>query len=132
MTRLAFLVLALATVFAAPAPAAQSTLGLDTAAFDRSVRPQDDLFRHVNGRWLATSEIPADRVRYGTFDVLRQQSQVHVRAILEEAAAGRFADDPDGARVGAYYTALMDSARAEELGAEPIRPNLDRIDALRR
>lgn len=44
--------------------------GLDPAAFDRAVRPQDDLFRHVNGSWLAKTDIPADKASYGAFDIL--------------------------------------------------------------
>ena len=53
---------------AAPAKAPES--GLDPASFDREVRPQDDLFRHVNGSWLAKTEIPADKASYGAFDIL--------------------------------------------------------------
>ena len=62
--------------------------GIDPAAVDPDVRPQDDLFAHVNGRWLATTRIPEDRGRYGTFDVLRETAEEHVRAIIEEVAAG--------------------------------------------
>ena len=41
--------------------------GIDPSGFDKSVRPQDDLFRYVNGVWLTKTEIPADRPVYGTF-----------------------------------------------------------------
>ena len=56
--------------------------GIDQAAIDPDVRPQDDLFAHVNGRWLATTKIPEDRGRYGTFDVLRETAEQHVREII--------------------------------------------------
>ncbi|HYE57816.1 MAG TPA: M13 family metallopeptidase [Rhodothermales bacterium] len=115
----------------ATASAAVRPLGLDTSGVDRAVRPQDDLFRHANGRWLATTDIPADRVRYGTFDALREQTEQEVRAILEEVVRGGFADDPDAARVRHYYNAYLDSARAERLGAQPIRPDLERVAAIR-
>ena len=61
--------------------------GIDLDAFDRSTRPQDDLFRFVNGTWIDTTEIPGDRARFGTFDVLREQSTARVRDLIEEAAA---------------------------------------------
>ncbi|MEY3458705.1 MAG: Neutral endopeptidase, partial [Planctomycetota bacterium] len=40
--------------------------GLDPDGFDKSVRPQDDLFLHVNGRWLLSTEIPSDKSNYGS------------------------------------------------------------------
>ncbi|HYE95083.1 MAG TPA: M13 family metallopeptidase [Rubricoccaceae bacterium] len=122
----------LAVLVAVPVVTAQPLgLGIDTTAFDRSVRPQDDFFRFVNGGWLARTEIPADRSRYGAFDMLAEQSQMNVRAILEEAARGGFADDPDGARIGAYFTAYIDSARADALGARPIAEDLARVEQIR-
>jgi putative endopeptidase len=126
-----FLLLAVAALALGPAAGAQPlALGIDTTAMDRAVRPQDDFFRYVNGRWLATFEIPPDRSRYGSFDALGEKSRRDVRAIIEEAARGGFADDPDAARIGAFYTAFMDSAAADRLGVAPVQPDLARIDAL--
>src|SRR5512138_2527229 len=62
-------------------------LGVDTANFDRSVRPQDDFGRFVNGSWLAKTQIPGDRSRWGSFDELRDQADGAIRTIIEEAAA---------------------------------------------
>ena len=62
--------------------------GLDLRWVDPGVRPQDDLFAHVNGRWLATHEIPEDRAQDGAFRVLRDRAEEQVRAIIEECAAG--------------------------------------------
>ena len=118
-------VLALAAVPAA----AQGVSGLDAQAMDPEVRPQDDLFRAVNGRWLSTTDIPADKSRYGSFDMLRERSEEDVRAIIEDAASGREVD-PDARKVGDFYTAYMDSARVEALGLAPLQPDLDRIDAV--
>ncbi len=113
----------------ADAPMATGTLGIDRDAMDPSVRPQDDLFRYVNGRWLETTEIPADRPRYGSFDILRERSEEDVRAIIEDAASGAVVD-PDARKVGDYYAAYMDSARVERLGIAPLQPDFDRIDAV--
>ncbi|WP_412069857.1 M13 family metallopeptidase [Rubrivirga sp. IMCC43871] len=125
MRRLLLTALAL---LAAPA-FAQGSLGIDTEAMDRTVRPQDDLFRYVNGAWLDTVEIPADRSRYGSFDLLRERSEEDVRAIIEDAATGAVVD-PDARKVGDYYAAYMDSARVEALGITPLQPDFDRIDAV--
>ncbi len=96
--------------------------GIDLDAFDRSTRPQDDLFRFVNGSWIDTTEIPGDRARFGTFDVLREQSTERVRDLIEEAAAAH-----DGAagtpaqQVGDLYASFMDTERIEELGLAPLQ-----------
>ncbi len=87
---------------------------------DTSVRPQDDLFGHVNGTWFATAEIPADRSAWGPFVELADLSEQRVREIIEDAAAGRIAG-PNGQKIGDLYASFMDEQRVEELGADPIR-----------
>ena len=72
----------------APAPAAAAH-GIDVAGMDRSVAPGDDFFLHANGTWLKETEIPADASRWGTFNILAEQSTQRVRALLEAAAQGR-------------------------------------------
>ena len=113
----------------APAAQAQMRSGIDRSNMDPAVRPQDDFFRYANGSWLATTQMPADRSRFGSFDVLGDAAERDVRAIIEDAAAGRV-QDRDAARVGAYYTAYMDSARVESRGISPLQPDLDRIAAV--
>ena len=120
---------ALALVLLAAPVGAQGALGIDTGAMDADVRPQDDLFRFVNGTWLETVQIPADRSRYGSFDILREASETSVRTIIEDAAAGD-PIDPDARKIGDYYSAYMDSARVERLGISPLQPDFDRIDAV--
>ena len=60
--------------------------GIDFSGVDATVRPQDDLFRHVNGRWLLSTEIPADKSNYGSFTALADSARENVRAIIEESA----------------------------------------------
>ena len=116
-------------------PAADAVLAgvLETAHTDTSVRPQDDLFRFVNGQWLATAEIPADRPSSGAFTTLRDESEAACRQIVEELAEQFSCVAPEGAaevlstnrgRVGALYQAFMDEAHLEELGAEPLAGEL--------
>ncbi|HSJ21576.1 MAG TPA: M13-type metalloendopeptidase [Nocardioidaceae bacterium] len=83
------------------------------------IRPQDDLFGHVNGTWFETAEIPSDRAMWGAFVELAELSEKRVREIIEDAAAGRIGGD-HGKKIGDLYASFMDEERVEELGAEPI------------
>ena len=100
--------------------------GFDLSGMDRSVKPGDDFFKFANGAWAERTEIPADRVRYGNFNKLRELSEHRMHAILEEAAAGKLAD-PDAAKIAAGYKAFMDEALAEKLDAKPIAPKLAQV-----
>jgi putative endopeptidase len=104
--------------------------GIDPTAVDPDVRPQDDLFAHVNGRWLATTRIPDDRGRYGTFDVLRETAEEHVRAIIEEVAAGSPQPGTVAAKVGDLYASFMDEAAVEALGVGPLEHDLEQVRAV--
>ena len=101
-----------------------------TLDVDPTVRPQDDLFGHVNGSWLATAEIPADRSVYGSFDVLRDAAEVHVREIVEQAAAAHAARGSEQQQIGDLYTGFLDAGAAEALGVTPLQPTFDRIAAV--
>ena len=100
--------------------------GLDPSTFDRSVRPQDDLYRFVNGRWLDTTVIPADRVTYGTFAELADRAEHDVRRIIEQLD-GR--NQPQR-QIRDLYASMMNEARVEALGDAPIRDELRRIEAV--
>ena len=113
-------------------PRAQSPRsGVDVAGFNRSVAPQDDLYRHVNGGWLARVAMPGDRVSYGTFSEIADRTDLDLRAIIEEVAARP--NRPRGSaaqQIADLYASVMDEARLEQLGAAPIEPELRRIDAI--
>ena len=122
--------LLLAGAAAAPA-AAQRGLGVDTTAFDRGVRPQDDFYRFVNGGWLKNTTIPADRAGFGSFAALAEQSENNLRAILEAAAAApNRAAGSDQQKLGDLYASFMDSARVEQLGVQPVQADLAYIRGL--
>ncbi|MFC2306544.1 MAG: Clp protease N-terminal domain-containing protein [Neisseria elongata] len=102
---------------------------LETATSDSSIRPQDDLFRFVNGGWLATAEIPADRPSSGAFTVLRDEAEAACRQIVEELAEDFSTESSEvlrtnRGRVGALYAAFMDQKHLEKLGAEPLTVEL--------
>jgi putative endopeptidase len=108
-----------------------TTSGIDLDAMDRAARPQDDLFRFVNGSWLDTTEIPGDRARFGTFDILREESTARVRDLIEEAAAGEAgAPGSPKRQVGDLYASFTDTDRIEELGLSPLQVVLSEVAAV--
>jgi len=130
--------IALLSLFTAAARAAEATApttakrygtwGIDLDAMDRSVKPGDDFFRYVNGKWVATTKIPADRTNYGSFPMLTELSEARVRASLDGWAADKnLKAGSDEAKVAAIYRTFLDEATAEKLDAKPIESHLDAI-----
>jgi len=124
------LVIALFTsVFASFAEEPVLKSGIDRSKFDSGVRAQDDLFRHVNGRWLKESTIPGDRPATGAFMDLRDRSEKQVLSIIEEAAKAK--DDADAQKISDLYLSFMDEKKADQLGLAPIQAELDAIAAIK-
>ncbi|MHB1906493.1 MAG: peptidase M13, partial [Acidimicrobiales bacterium] len=105
-----------------------SAFGAMPLDLDGAVRPQDDLFGHVNGRWAATTPIPPDRARYGAFDELREASERAVREILEAAQSAEAGTELR--KVGDLYGAFMDEAAVEARGAAPLAGPLAEVAAI--
>ena len=132
------LILALAACGQAGPPPAEKTAsgaelgawGIDLSAMDPDEAPGDDFHRYVNGHWLDTFEMPADKARYGIFDALRERSTEQVHEIVAELAGGEIAEGSLEQKVGSYYSTWMDVERLNELGAEPLKPHLDKIAAI--
>ena len=113
-------------------PTKAAASGIELATFDKTVRAQDDAFKHVNGAWLAKTEIPADKSSYGTFDMLVDKSQADLRAIAEESATtADKAVGSDAQKIGDFYQSFMDEARIEQLGLSPLQNELATIDGLK-
>jgi putative endopeptidase len=107
------------------------TSGIELANMDTTVRPQDDFFRFVNGTWLATTEIPADRNNTGVFMDLRDKAREDVRTIIEEVAVKTdLQPGSDEQKVADLYNSFMDTERLDELGMAPLEAELARIDAI--
>ena len=104
--------------------------GIDIAGMNTSVRPGDDFFAYVNGNWIKNTEMPADKPRYGLFDILRDESQDAVKAIIEKSAGGDFAKGTDEQKVGDLYSSFLDWDTRNARGTEPLQPELDRINAI--
>ncbi len=109
-----------------PHPAA-----IDPATLDPAIRPQDDLYRYVNARWEAATQIPADKARWGSYVALHERTEQQLHGIVDDLVAGRGANgDPDAQRVRDLYASFMDEARIATLGAKPIAGELARVDRL--
>jgi putative endopeptidase len=116
---------------AAPADDARGNwgYGIQTRYIDPATKPGDDFNRHVNGKWLDATEIPADRTSTGGFVLLRDLSEERMKAIMDELAASNPAPGTPAARVGAVYKAFMDTQAIEARGLAPAYPTLDKIYA---
>ena len=106
--------------------------GIDLQFFDNSVRAQDDFYRHVNGTWLNSTEIPADKGRYGSFDKLSDDSLEQLRTVVERLTQSADAADPDQRKIVELYASFMDEAALEKLDLRPLASEFARIAALKR
>lgn len=117
--------------------------GVETRYVDNSVRPQDDLYRHLNGKWLDTFELPADKGSYGAFTHIDDATQEQLRSIVESlaaatpagggmgaAGAGGAPGGGDAQKLADLYASFMDEARLETLGLAPLKAQLAAIDAM--
>jgi putative endopeptidase len=125
---LALLVAAGAT---AQTAAPQKTSGIDISNIDPAIRPQDDFFLNLNGKWLAKTEIPSDKSSWGSFEKLDDDTKPQLRALIEAAAA-----DPnkqagtDAQRIGDFFASYMDEAKLEQVGLAPLKADFERVAAL--
>jgi putative endopeptidase len=116
----------------APATPATGLSGIETQYEDPAVRPQDDIYRYLNGKWLADTQIPSDKPSYGTFNKLYDDSQDQLKAIIEAAARNSGAPaGSDDARIRDLYNSFMDEARVNALGTKPLSHEFARIAALK-
>ena len=102
--------------------------GLDLSHVDEQARPQDDLFGHVNGRWLTDYVIPADRATDGAFRSLYDRAEEQVRDLIFEVAAANAAKNTDQQRIGDLYASFLDEQTVESRGVQPLRDELVPID----
>ena len=108
------------------------TSGFDTSRMDTSVNACNDFFEYANGAWLKKTQIPADRSRFGSFDILSDNNQAALQTILDKAVTDTNA--PKGSNdqlIGDYYSSCMDEAAIEAAGTKPLDPYFKRIDSIK-
>ena len=104
--------------------------GVDLTTFDTNVKPGDDFNAYANGTWIANFEIPADRSRFGAFDLLQEKSEQRVRMIIEDLAAEEPATDTSEGKIAAFYNAYLDTDKINAAGLDPVKPYFDQIDGI--
>jgi len=110
----------------------ETPIGINTSFMDKTVKPSDDFFRFVNGKWIDNTEIPADRTRWGSFDELRKNTDEDVMAILKEAINDKSIDpNSDQAKAINLYKSILDTVTRNKQGIEPLKPYLAKIDAVK-
>jgi len=106
-------------------------LGIETANFDTSVRPQDDFYRYANGTWLENTQIPEDKSNYGSFTALSDGAEENLRVLIEEAAADENKEPgSDAQKVGDFYLSFMNEEAVEAAGTTPLVEPLAQIDRI--
>jgi len=103
--------------------------GIDLTAIDPAVRPQDDFWQYANGKWLAATQIPADRSSWDTFSQVREAMQAQLRAAIESIDPND-PDHPERRKLADLYAAFMDEAAVEQAGLGGLRDALARIHGL--
>lgn len=105
--------------------------GFDLTGKDTSIRPGNDFFRYSGGNWLATQQLPSDKTRFGTFDILADRADADTRTIIEDLARTPAAAGTPERKVGDFYNAYLDTAAIERRGLAPLAPGLGAIRAAR-
>ena len=114
------------------APSKKLQSGIDLQWIDKSVRPQDDFFRFMSGKWLDTVEIPADRGRYGAFDQLAELSAKQSAAIIQHLATqAELKPGTNQQKIADLYNSFMDEAHLETLDIKPLQADFARIHQLK-
>jgi predicted metalloendopeptidase len=133
---------ALAFVFAThlgatemPKPVAHSevalTSGIDEQFIDPDVRLQDDFYRHVNGKWLLTKEIPADKGIYTMFERVNDLVEGQLHELVDGLLQHVDDADPDQQKIVDLYASFMDENALQPIGFKPLLGELARIDQIK-
>jgi putative endopeptidase len=105
------------------------TSGIDLTAVDKNVRAQDDFFRHVNGAWLTQTEIPADKSRYGLFNVLYDDTQKNLKTLIQKSASTEAEKGSNTQKLGDMYNSYMNTELTNKKGITPLQSLLDNISS---
>jgi predicted metalloendopeptidase len=109
----------------------QENIGLNLTLMDTTIKPQDDFYNYVNGQWMKTAAIPADRSRWGSFDELRKNTDVNTLQILDEAIkSDKYKAGTDQRKAIDYFASILDTVSRAKEDIAPVKPYLDEIDKI--
>jgi endothelin-converting enzyme/putative endopeptidase len=125
--------LSIASCFGQSAPAAKPAVaaGFSVDNIDKSTEPCTDFYQYACGNWLKNSAIPADQSEWISFNEIYERNLITLRGILEKAAVESPARTPVEQKIGDYYSACVDEKAADTKGLDPLKPELDRIAAVK-
>lgn len=129
MKKKKYLALAVVTTLFTTA-VAQQHRAINPDFMDTSVRPQDDFYNYVNGNWMKTVKIPSDKARWGSFDELRENTDEATLAILKASLKRTHKQGSEGQKIADLYQSFMDFDARDRAGIGPIKPFLEKIDAI--
>lgn len=130
-TLLAIAILTLMTACSNEKKETPEVEALDLANMDTTVKPQNDFYQYVNGSWIDKAEIPDDRTRWGGFMILRKKTNDDVLKILKKAEkSGKYSDNTDQGKALLVFNSIMDTLSRDEKGLQPLKENLDKIEAI--
>ena len=109
--------------------ASQMQSGISLDNLDKSLRPADDFFGYACGGWMKNNPLPAAYSRYGSFERLAEDNTKRINGILKELLENSYAQGTVEQKLSDLYKLAMDSARREQMGLEPVMPELKKIEA---
>jgi putative endopeptidase len=120
---------AAAATAAAPHPSLRS--GIDLQYVDTSVRPQDDVYQYLNGKWLRNYQLPADKAGVGSFTVVQDKTEEQLRTIVDGLDQASGNEDADAKKLADLYASYMNEDQLEALGLKPLLAEFAAIDAIK-
>ena len=109
----------------------QLTSGILFENMDTTVRPGDNFQRYINGQWIRSTEIPADKSSYGVAYIVHEEAEENVKNIIEESSSGNFPEGSDEQKVGGLFNSFMNTALRNERGVNPLKEELAKVDAIK-
>jgi predicted metalloendopeptidase len=116
---------------APPPPHAALPSGIDLQYVDGAVRPQDDVYQYLNGKWLRDYQLPADKGAVGSFTTVQDKTEEQLRTIVDglEQAPGN--EDPDAKKLADFYASFLNEKQLDALGTKPLLAQFAAIDAVK-
>ncbi len=102
----------------------EKSSGIDISLLDPTVRPQDNFYNYVNGKWMETTKIPDDKIRWGSAYEVRKKTDEDVLALLKKASKTKLDESSDEAKAVMFFKLINDTVKRNKEGIDPLKPHL--------